>query len=174
MHRHAERFEVLLAERPLRYFHVIVFTARIHRSITGKMFQTSGNAGLRYFSASLLIITVSLLISPEHYCAHDPAKERIFPERFHYPSPSRVSGHIHHRRKRGLDPLSSRLCRGMPRHLLNQFRMKGTCLTKRDRSYGPAPVYNIRHKQQRNVMRMFFHIFFLDRPELFCPDHTKH
>ena len=36
----------------------------------------------------------------------------------------------------------------MSRHLSNQFRMKRTSLSQRNRSYGPAPMYDICHNAQ--------------------------
>ncbi len=68
--------------------------------------------------------------------------------------------------------IGSLLC-GRLRAPLYKLWIKAAALCERNRKGRPVAVDDIRHKQQRNVVRLLFHIGFLHLSDRFCAKHGQ-
>ena len=164
--RRLVRRKIIFPEGPLRQLDGVVVPSRVRSAVTGKMLDTGAQR--------LLSGQVFALIPSGHRFCKLTVQVYILPCGLHHPSPTGIPHQICHRRKRNVQPGSRSFPRRHLRTFPGEFRQKRRALRQGDRIDGPISVDDIQHEDQRNMMRMMFHILLLNFTDLFCSEYAEH
>ena len=122
----------------------------------------------------MLFIMFSLALDPlNHSFCHSAIQIGIFSRRLHNPTPSGIPYQIHHRRKGYVESVCRRLSGHYVSCCLCSFRGKGAAQSKGNRENSFISIDDIRHKNYRNVVGLFFHAPFLQSPDFLSSDSSQ-
>ncbi len=145
--------QIKLAQRMFRQLNRVVVTPRIRRTVPCKMLDAGSYAPR--------LSQILPLVSPHHCGRIEAVQIWILARRFHHAPPARVPHQICHGRKGHMHSADSRFLRRHPGTPHGQLRLKGRPLSQRYRKHCPVSIDDVEHEQQRNLMRMLFHVSFL-------------
>ncbi len=100
---------------------------------------------------------VVTLETPDHGYRHGRCEEGIFAGAFRDPAPARVTGHVHHRRKRPVDTVRGRFGGRDARTLFHEFRVPGRCLGQGNGQNGLETVDDVPADKERYTEPAFLH-----------------
>ena len=153
IHRRLIRRKIIFPESPFRQLDRIVIPSAVRRAVSREMFHAG--------SQGLISRQVISLVTAGHRLRKPAVQPHILTGGLHHTAPAGVAYQIRHRRKSDMQTCG---CRLSCRHLCarsGKLRTERRALRQRDRIDCAVSVDHIQHKDQRNMMGMVFHIFFL-------------